>query len=56
MAYISASVLGSYRDEQVFGCLEGKLILAGGMVEVSACICDKCVCLGFYYTPDVKNA
>lgn len=31
MAYISASVLGSYRDEQVFGCLEGKLILAGGM-------------------------
>lgn len=31
MAYISASVLGSYRDEQVFGCLEGRLILAGGM-------------------------
>ena len=31
MAYISASVLGSYRDEQVFGCLEAKLILAGGM-------------------------
>ena len=24
-------------------------------VEVSACICDKCVCLGFYYTPDVKK-
>ena len=31
MASISASVLGSYRDEQVFGCLEAKLILAGGM-------------------------
>ena len=28
-------------------------------VEVSVCICHKCVCLGFYYTPDVslvKNA